>query len=185
MRQRTFASFAISSLAGTIGGCSCRLFWSKKSDTADMSRQRSAASHTALPGERDGSKDKPDAEWRQALNQKQYAVLRQKGTDRPHQGEYDDFYKSGKYLCAACGSLLYTSVMKFNCGCGWPGFYDCCPKAVREEPDEDGRRVEILCNACNGHLGHVFRGEGFGNPAPDERHCVNSTSIRFVPESEL
>jgi peptide-methionine (R)-S-oxide reductase len=153
-----------------------------KGRIAEEAMNRSQHSHTALPSQKDGSQDKPDSEWKTILTPKQYLILRQKGTDRPHVGEYDDFYKPGKYLCAGCGSLLYTSVMKFDCGCGWPGFYDCCPSAVREEPDEDGRRVEILCNACNGHLGHVFRGEGFNNPPPDERHCVNSTSLRFVPE---
>jgi peptide-methionine (R)-S-oxide reductase len=70
--------------------------------------------------------------------------------------------------------------MKFDCGCGWPGFWTCLPKAVREEADADGRRVELLCNACNGHLGHVFRNEGFSNPPPNERHCINSVSLRFV-----
>jgi peptide-methionine (R)-S-oxide reductase len=185
MKRYIYAASAMSLLA--IGAASSRRYFWKRSEEGNsfnvMSRSgRTAESKTALIAQKDGSKDKPDAEWKALLSPKQYQVLRGKGTDRPRQGEYDDFYKPGTYVCAGCATLLYTSVMKFDCGCGWPGFYDCCPLAVREEPDEDGSRVEILCNACNGHLGHVFRGEGFGNPKPDERHCVNSTSLRFVPE---
>ena len=173
MRRALFATLS-TFLVGTI--CA------KHYKSNEMIRGRSAESHTALPTEKNGQKEKSDAEWKSSLSPQQYRVLRDKGTDRPHVGEYDDFYKAGSYVCAGCGTLVYTSVMKFDCGCGWPGFFDCVPKAVREEPDSDGRRVEIVCNACNGHLGHVFRGEGFNNPPPNERHCVNSTSIRFVPE---
>lgn len=141
---------------------------------------RSASSHTALIAERDGSKDVGDAEWQKRLSPVQFRILRKKGTDPRHLG-YDNHYpKTGLYACAACHTPLYTAQMKFDCGCGWPGFWDCMPKAVREEADADGSRVEILCNACNGHLGHVFRNEGFSNPEPNERHCVNSTSIEYV-----
>jgi len=112
-------------------------------------------------------------------------VLREKGTDPRHltvaKGGYDDLYDKGTYSCAACGVALYTSAMKFDCGCGWPGFWTNISKTVREEPDKDGLRVEIVCNACNSHLGHVFRNEGFKNPEPNERHCVNSTSLKFTP----
>ena len=139
----------------------------------------------ALASEKDGSKDKSDAEWKKILTEKQYYVLRQKGTDVRHltvaKGGYDDLYDKGMYCCAACGTDLYTSAMKFDCGCGWPGFWTNIPKTVREEPDADGLRVEIVCNACNSHLGHVFRNEGFKNPEPNERHCVNSTSLKFTP----
>lgn len=136
----------------------------------------------AQPTERDGRLDIGDAEWKAKLSPQQFRVLRQKGTD-PRGMHYDKFFKEGTYACAACNSVLYTSAMKFECPCGWPAFFDCVPKAVREEPDADGHRVEILCNACNGHLGHVFRGEGFDNPPPNERHCVNSTSIVFTSAS--
>lgn len=130
--------------------------------------------------EADGSKDVGDAVWRQRLTEAQYHILREKGTD-PRGIGLDDCFDDGTYSCAACDTPLYTSAMKFACGCGWPGFWDCIPKAVRELPDADGRRTEILCNACGSHLGHVFRGEGFSNPPPNERHCVNSTSVRFAP----
>lgn len=138
----------------------------------------------AQSNERDGSKDRSWQEWREVLTAQQFRVLRMKGTD-PVGGVYDDFFGDGTYECAGCGTPLYTSAMKFRCGCGWPGFWDCLPKAVLEVPDADGRRVEIQCNACNGHLGHVFRGEGFANPPPNERHCVNSTSVRFVPRASV
>lgn len=151
---------------------------------ASTTHSRCMMTHCAQVSEKDGSKDKTDAEWRAQLTEQQYQVLRRKATDRRGVGEYDDFYEDGNYVCAGCGTLLYTSAMKFRCGCGWPGFWDCVPKAVREERDADGSRTEILCNACNGHLGHVFRGEGFTNPPPNERHCVNSTSINFVPISK-
>lgn len=140
-------------------------------------------SSTALRSEKDGSKDVGDSTWKGSLTPEQFAVLRGKGTDRPFAGKYDKFSEKGVYLCSACEAPLYTSETKFDAGCGWPAFWDCLPKAVREEPDEDGRRVEILCNACNGHLGHVFRGERFNNPM-NERHCVNSTSIVHRSEKE-
>ncbi|CCW62236.1 unnamed protein product [Phytomonas sp. EM1] len=140
------------------------------------------STNCAQPDEKDGSKDIGDVAWRAKLTASQYRVLRRKATD-PRGGHYDNFFGDGMYVCAGCGTPLYASAMKFACGCGWPGFWDCLPKAVREEPDADGMRTEILCNACNGHLGHVFRGEGFKNPPPNERHCVNSSSIMFIPKN--
>jgi peptide-methionine (R)-S-oxide reductase len=98
-------------------------------------------------------------------------------------GGFDDTKEEGTYVCAGCKTPLYTAEMKFDCGCGWPGFYGNIEDAVYEIADADGMRVEVLCNGCSGHLGHVFRNEGFGNPAPDERHCVNSCSVSFIPAS--
>jgi peptide-methionine (R)-S-oxide reductase len=96
------------------------------------------------------------------------------------EGGFDDhFVPNGEYLCAACMTPLYKSEMKFDCGCGWPGFWTNIKDAVTEQPDHDGRRVEIICSACRSHLGHLFRGEGFRNPEPNERHCVNSVSLAF------
>lgn len=147
-------------------------------------RKRDEASRTALPNERDGSKDIGDAKFAEKLTAKEFQVLRQKSTEPPNSGSYNNFYEDGEYYCKACDTLLYTSDMKFQCGCGWPGFWTNAAKAVREEPDSDGQRVEILCNACNSHLGHVFRGEGFKNPL-NERHCVNSICLRFVARAAL
>ena len=93
-------------------------------------------------------------------------VLRRKATEPGHMvnianGGFDDLEEAGTYVCAGCSEPLYTSAMKFDCGCGWPGFWACLPNAIYEVRDADGFRVEILCNSCNGHVGHVFRGEGF------------------------
>ncbi|KAK7412202.1 hypothetical protein VNO78_03652 [Psophocarpus tetragonolobus] len=127
-----------------------------------------------------GSLNKSDQEWRAVLSPEQFRILRQKGTEFPGTGEYDKFFGEGVYNCAGCGTPLYRSITKFNSGCGWPAFYEGLPGAINRNPDPDGMRTEITCAACGGHLGHVFRGEGFPTPT-DERHCVNSISLKFVP----
>ncbi|KAI7868159.1 methionine sulfoxide reductase [Spinellus fusiger] len=124
--------------------------------------------------------NKSDSEWRAILSPEQFRVLREKGTERPGTGEYNKFSEKGVYNCAACNTPLYTSDTKFNSNCGWPAFFDAIPGAlVRHEDTTLGMtRIEICCNNCGGHLGHVFKGEGFSTPT-DERHCVNSVSLRF------
>jgi peptide-methionine (R)-S-oxide reductase len=112
------------------------------------------------------------------LTKEEKEVIIDKGTEAPFTGEYDNSYKEGMYLCRQCNQPLYDSKAKFNAGCGWPAFDDFFPNSVREIMDKDGRRAEIVCSKCNGHLGHVFRGEGF--TPKDTRHCVNSLSIKFV-----
>nr|AFK46001.1 unknown [Lotus japonicus] len=123
---------------------------------------------------------KSEDEWRAVLSPEQFRILRQKGTEYPGTGEYDKFFAEGVYRCAGCETPLYRSTTKFNSGCGWPAFYEGLPGAIYRNPDPDGRRIEITCAACGGHLGHVFKGEGFPTPT-DERHCVNSISLKFVP----
>ncbi|XVF00686.1 hypothetical protein REPUB_Repub04eG0022600 [Reevesia pubescens] len=127
-----------------------------------------------------GSVQKSEEEWHAILSPEQFRILRQKGTEYPGTGEYDKFFGEGIYECAGCGTPLYRSTTKFNSGCGWPAFYEGLPGAINRTPDPDGMRIEITCAACGGHLGHVFKGEGFPTPT-DERHCVNSISLKFVP----
>ena len=107
-------------------------------------------------------------------------VIVHKGTEMPFSGEYETLYSPGTFICRRCNNPLYSAEAKFKSGCGWPSFDDEFPGAVERHRDPDGRRVEIVCGHCGGHLGHVFEGEGFTEK--DTRHCVNSLSIKFIPE---
>lgn len=113
------------------------------------------------------------------LTPKEKNIILNKGTEPPFTGKYDDFFQDGVFVCKQCDNPLYDSKTKFDAGCGWPAFDDTYPNAVEEVVDNDGHRKEILCSKCKGHLGHVFRGEGF--TPTDTRHCVNSLSIKFLP----
>lgn len=110
-------------------------------------------------------------------------IIFDKSTEAPHCGIYNEVVSSGSYLCRRCGLALFRADNQFSASCGWPSFDENITEAVKKIPDDDGRRMEILCARCDGHLGHVFLGEQY--TIKNCRHCVNSASIDFVHDSTV
>jgi methionine-R-sulfoxide reductase len=122
---------------------------------------------------------KSKEEWN-ALTPEESRIIVNKGTELPFTGEYNNVKIAGLFICKRCESPLYRSSDKFDSGCGWPSFDDQVDRNVKQILDADGRRTEIVCSNCDGHLGHVFFGERF--TSKNTRHCVNSLSIKFLPD---
>ncbi|SEA61078.1 peptide-methionine (R)-S-oxide reductase MsrB [Bizionia paragorgiae] len=122
--------------------------------------------------------NKTDAEWKAQLTEEEYRILREKGTERPHSGEYNLVFDDGIYRCAGCDQQLFESSSKFDAHCGWPSFDDAIPGSVKNILDKSHGmlRTEIVCSNCGGHLGHVFND---GPTATGTRFCVNSVSVRL------
>lgn len=130
---------------------------------------------------------KTDAEWRAELTPEQYEILRKAGTEMANGKVYKEFKSqgAGTYYCGGCDAELFSSKEKFDSGCGWPSFYDPAnAKNVKTSVDYKigYARTEVLCAVCDGHLGHVFTGEGFDTPT-DKRYCINGTVLKFVPDT--
>jgi peptide-methionine (R)-S-oxide reductase len=127
---------------------------------------------------------KSEEQWRSELTPEQFRILRQKGTERPFTGVYNDFNGEGTFACAGCGATLFDAATKFNSGCGWPSFFaPASGEAIEEHHDTSHGmvRVEVTCAKCGGHLGHVFP----DGPAPTgERYCINSASLNFKDKSD-
>lgn len=136
------------------------------------------------PADTVGKVVKSEAEWRAQLSPFEYKVLREAGTERPFTGEYTDTAAEGVYRCKGCGTELFRSDQKFSSHCGWPSFFaPLADERVRYITDDSHfmRRVEVRCAACDGHLGHLFEGEGYDTPT-DLRYCINSVSLTLEPK---
>ena len=127
--------------------------------------------------------EKSDEDWKSELSDEEYRILRQKGTEYPFTGKFNDHYQEGTYLCKGCDEPLYTSESKFDSHCGWPSYDKAIEGSLEEVPDHSSGmiRTEIVCANCGGHQGHVFND---GATSTGLRYCVNSASISFKKKKE-
>lgn len=155
-------------LLGALTVASCH--GQSREDRADAAKK---------PVSQNGKIVKSEAEWKRELTPEQYYILREKGTERPFTGAYNDHFEKGMYVCAACGNPLFPSSTKFKSDCGWPSFDEAIKGSVVLLPDNSlgMKRTEVQCARCGGHLGHVFDD---GPTQTGDRYCTNSVSIRFV-----
>jgi methionine-R-sulfoxide reductase len=158
----------------TFGFYSCQTAEQKNTPTTDNKKSTM-----------DTSINKTEEEWKKQLTPEQYHVLREKGTERPGTGEFNDHKEKGVYVCAGCGTELFTSEQKFDSHCGWPSFDNNIAGGDRVKQVKDLSfgmvRTEIVCAKCGGHLGHIFDD---GPTATGQRYCVNSLSLGFKPDKE-
>ena len=122
---------------------------------------------------------KSESKLKKKLTPEQYHVLREKGTELPFTGKYDKFFDKGKYKCAACGNILFTSDTKYDSGCGWPAFFAANEKGIVTEEDVSHgmHRIEVMCRKCGSHLGHVF--DDGPREKGGKRYCINSLALSF------
>ena len=125
--------------------------------------------------------NKNEKYWEIKLSKEEFQILREGGTEHPHTGKYNKHFEDGVYVCKGCGKPLYKSKSKFESECGWPSFDECIKNSIEYKKDyKIGLlRIEILCSNCGGHQGHVFND---GPTKTNQRYCVNSASIDFIPK---